>query len=293
MVQRTPKVEKHTVTIGSSCRSFLAFALRIAAYGRVRTQTDDPGGEVFSFFHRLNYIVSGNPYYLCGSRRIDLSPGSLVYLPPNATLGIDETLPPVELLFINFEVGALDMLEEFQSFITELFQEQHIHDRGGDLLSIMQTIAEVGGQNQIGCGLEIQNLFENLMLHAIRLSESYQPRHNDTAPSGSSDILNKAMHYINENLQRSFRLSEMADALNISENYLYKIFVAGTGKPPGAFIVSLRMNSAKQALANPSLPIKAIAAHLGYPDVSHFSTVFKRECGVCPREYRRQRYQGK
>ena len=96
------------------------------------------------------------------------------------------------------------------------------------------------------------------------------------------------MNYINENLQRSFRLSDMAGDLNISENYLYKIFVSKTGKSPGAFITALRMETAKQALANPSLPIKMIAAHLGYPDISHFSTVFKRVYGMSPREYRRK-----
>lgn len=287
MHQRYPKVEKYAVTFGRSSREFLAFALRVVAYGRVRTRTDDPNGEVFSFYHRLNYIVSGNPYYHCGGRRIELSPGCLVYLPPNTILEIEETSPPVELLFLNFEVGALDMLEEFRSFMEESFQAQHIFDEKGDLIAILKAIEEVGAEKQIGWGLEIQNLFENLLLHAIRKSNRYQPQYTDTAPSGGSDILYKAMNYINENLQRSFRMSELADHLNISENYLYKIFVSKTGKSPAAFIVNLRMETAKQALANPSLPVKTIAAHLGYPDVSHFSTVFKRECGVSPREYRR------
>ena len=99
-------------------------------------------------------------------------------------------------------------------------------------------------------------------------------------------ILGKAMNYINENLGHSFRLSDMADALSISENYLYKLFVSKTGKSPAVFIRNLRMETAKQALANQSLPIKMIAAHLGYPDASHFSTVFKRTWGISPRAYR-------
>ena len=94
------------------------------------------------------------------------------------------------------------------------------------------------------------------------------------------------MNYINANMHKRFRLNEMADALNISENYLYKIFVSKTGKSPATFITDLRMDTAKSALANPNLPIKAIAANLGYPDASHFSTAFKRECGMSPRQYR-------
>lgn len=288
MNQNIPEVEKHPVNISQSCRNFLAFALRLVAYGSVRTQTDTPQGEVFSFYHRLNYILSGNPYCLCGSARIQLTPGCLVYLPPNANLGIEPSRPPVELLFLHFEVGALDMLEEFHCIMGTVFPNQHIYDEKGDLLAILNTIREVGEGKPLGWGLEIQNLFENLLLHVVRKAQHSPLLTSDTAPSGGSDILNKAMNYINENLHRSFRLGELADHLNISENYLYKIFVSKTGKSPAAFITNLRMVTAKQALANPSLPVKMIAAHLGYPDVSHFSTVFKRECGVSPREYRRR-----
>lgn len=286
MRQNIPQVQKHNVTISQSCRRFLSFALRIVSYGTVRTQTNDPHGERFSFYHRLNYVLSGNPFFQTEHRRIELTPGCLVYLPPNRILEIDETRPPVELLFVNFEVGALDRLEEVREFLERLFQNQHVHDQDGELLAILRTIQDIGGENSFGAGLEIQNLFENLLIHALRLSGRFSPLHADPAPSGGNDILNKAMNYINENLSRSFRLSDMAEALNISENYLYKIFVSKTGRSPAAFVRNLRMETAKQALANQALPIKAVASHLGYPDTSHFSTVFKRTWGVSPRAYR-------
>lgn len=288
MNSRIPTVEKHTVTFSKACRHFLSYALRIVAYGTVHTRTDDPHGEIFSSCHRLNYILSGNPFYYSDGSLIELSPGHLVYLPPNMTLMVDENKPAVDLLFINFEVGALDMLDDFREFMEGLFTYQHVYDQNKDLLAILNTIRQVGAQNQLAAGLEIQNLFESLFLHVIRLSERLKLSNDESIPCGGVDILNEAMNYINENLHRNFRLGEMADTLNISENYLYKIFVAETGKSPTAFITKLRMDTAKSALANPALPIKMIASHVGYPDVSHFSNTFKRVCGVSPREYRRQ-----
>lgn len=286
MKKIVPQVQKRSVSFGPFCRRFLSFALRAVSWGTVHTQTGDPCGERFSFYHRLNYVVSGNPCILIGDRRVALTPGCLVYLPPNQFLEIDSSLPPVDLLFVNFEVGALDMLEEVRSFLQDLFPEQHVYDPDQELLAILGTIQKIGMRNQVGTGLEIQNLFENLIVHTVRLSERFSHLHKDPVPSGGSNILGKAMNYINENLGHSFRLSDMADALSISENYLYKIFIAKTGKSPAAFILKLRMETAKQALANQSLPIKMIAAHLGYPDASHFSTVFKRTWGISPRAYR-------
>ena len=110
MKQNIPRIQKYSVAISLFCRRFLSFALRIVSYGTVHTQTNDPHGERFSFYHRLNYVVSGNPCILIGDRRVALTPGCLVYLPPNQFLEINSSLPPVDLLFVNFEVGALDML---------------------------------------------------------------------------------------------------------------------------------------------------------------------------------------
>ena len=286
MGAQLPRVEKRSVGICGFCREFVSFTLRCVSYGKVRTQTSDPQGEKFSFYHRLNYIVKGEPFYYAGEKRIDLHPGCLVYLPPNAILEIDEDKPPVELLFVNFEVGALDMLDKFREFAGDIFKDQYVEDRDGELLAICETIGRIGALGQTGTGLEIQNLFENLFLHVVRMSDRVQSAGSGTAASGGNEILNRAMNYINENIHHNFRLSDMAAALNISENYLYKIFVSKTGKSPAAFITRLRMDIAKSALANPTLPIKSIAAHLGYPDVSHFSSVFKKEWGISPRAYR-------
>lgn len=283
-----PKIEKHSVIICQECRRFLSFGLRMTHYGKVRTQVAGEYGEHFFTYHRLNYILSGNPYYFSQNNRMELEPGCLVYLPPNMSLKIDPEGPPVELMFINFDVTALDKLEDFRSFINSVFIHQHVHDKDGDLLNILKTIEKIGAENSLGSALEIQNLFENLFFHIIRLSEGFRFPQKTAVPSTGNDILLSAMNYINANMHKNFRLNEMADALNISENYLYKIFVSKTGKSPAAFITDLRMDTAKSALANPALPIKAIAANLGYPDASHFSTAFKRECGISPREYRQK-----
>ena len=286
MHHNLPKLEKHSVIICPECRRFLSFGLRITHYGKVQTQIEGEYGEQFFTYHRLNYILSGHPYYHSQGRRIDLEPGCLIYLPPNMSLRIDPDKPPVELMFINFEVTALDKLEYFRNFISDIFTHQHVHDKDEDLLNILKTIEQIGAENALGSALEIQNHFENLFFHIVRLSNRFRLPKNTAAPGTGSDILLLAMNYINANMHKRFHLNEMADALNISENYLYKLFVSKTGKSPATFITDLRMDTAKSALANPNLPIKAIASNLGYPDASHFSTAFKRECGMSPRQYR-------
>ena len=45
---------------------------------------------------------------------------------------------------------------------------------------------------------------------------------------------------------------------------------------------------AKQYLRNTRLPVKEISQRLGFCDPYYFSNCFKRQEGVCPRDYRRR-----
>ncbi len=281
-----PRVEKKSVTISQEAQRFLSYSLRIIEYGSVITQTDNPHGEKFSYYHRLNYIVSGFPTYSYGNTSVELEPGCMVYLPPNMTLSFPQG-EAVELLFVNFEVGALDLLVDFKIFMESLFNDLHIHDRGNNLYNMLRRMQYIGEHNEICAGLEIQNLFENLFLHMIRFSNRFQKSSAYTESYDVNNNLNRAMHYINTNLHHNFKLSEMSDSLHVSENYLYKIFKSQTGKSPTEFISELRMDMAKAALSNFDLSVKAIASHLGYPDVPRFSNTFKKYYGISPRDYRK------
>ncbi|HEV7301100.1 MAG TPA: AraC family transcriptional regulator [Tepidisphaeraceae bacterium] len=50
-----------------------------------------------------------------------------------------------------------------------------------------------------------------------------------------------------------------------------------------------RINLAKRALGEGTVPIKRVAAELGYGDVFYFSRQFRQRAGVSPAEYRRSR----
>ncbi|MDO4492320.1 MAG: AraC family transcriptional regulator [Clostridia bacterium] len=281
-----PIVEKHAVRFCSECKRFLSFCPQIAEYGKVVTETSDPHGERFSFYHRLNYITEGEAFYPGDTENIAVGPGCLMYLPPNITPLIPEG-SHVEMYFVNFTLGAPDKSDEFRETMERLFRYHHVHDKDGELRKILEAIRRIGAENKFGAGLEIQNLFENLFFHIVRLSDRYHaPQHGSAAP-GADVNLNRAMQYINENLRRNFTVSEMAQSLNISENYLYKLMVRHTGKSPSVFLADLRLELAKNALQNPIIPIKTIGSRLGYHNSAHFSTVFKKKYGVSPLAYRR------
>ena len=53
------------------------------------------------------------------------------------------------------------------------------------------------------------------------------------------------------------------------------------------YLKDVRMEKAKELLENSSLSAKDIAVKVGFQNVTYFSTVFKKETGLSPAEYKR------
>ena len=78
----------------------------------------------------------------------------------------------------------------------------------------------------------------------------------------------------------------LAREVNFSVSYISALLKKKKGVSFVKMLTSLRMEKAKELLANPSLKIIDIAERLGYNDSYYFSHCFKKHAGVSPKEYR-------
>ena len=62
------------------------------------------------------------------------------------------------------------------------------------------------------------------------------------------------------------------------------------GKSPMEFLLSYRMTKACQLLKSTRMPIKEIAAAVGYPNQLHFSRAFSNLMGKSPRDWRNEHF---
>lgn len=95
--------------------------------------------------------------------------------------------------------------------------------------------------------------------------------------------------YIEKNFKKQIRLNDVAKAVFISPNYASSIFKTVTGKHFIDYLISVRMEHAKEMLGKTDKPISQIGEEVGYVDPSYFCQVFKRETGVSPKQYRTNR----
>lgn len=96
-----------------------------------------------------------------------------------------------------------------------------------------------------------------------------------------------AKDYILNNLSQNISVKDVADYVHLSPEYFTKLFKKETGQNIKNYILQVKVDIAKDLLANPSIPISMVALDLGYSNFSHFTQMFKRFENVTPTEYRK------
>lgn len=95
----------------------------------------------------------------------------------------------------------------------------------------------------------------------------------------------KAKEYIYENRFQKISLNDVADALEITPNYLSRIFKRVTQKSFSDYIAEIKIKEAKSLLLQDNNRIYEVSSMLGYDDPYYFSKVFKKVTQMTPSEY--------
>lgn len=82
--------------------------------------------------------------------------------------------------------------------------------------------------------------------------------------------------------------AQIANACQISEVYLRKLFSQYLATSPKQYIIDLRLQRAKQLLSEGALNVMNISESCGFSNPYHFCRIFKRHTGVTPSEYRKE-----
>ena len=100
------------------------------------------------------------------------------------------------------------------------------------------------------------------------------------------------MRFIHDNLGHPLPLGEIAAQVHLSPRHLSRLLTRYTGQPPARYITRARLDRARGLLLRSALPIKEVAAAVGYPDVHHFTRAFAAYFGCPPGALRRHPEQG-
>lgn len=110
--------------------------------------------------------------------------------------------------------------------------------------------------------------------------------HEITVTPLDEQFMIKAFDLVEKNMSiTDYSVETMSRDLGMSRTLLYKKILALTGKPPLAFLRTLRLKRAALLLNKSQMNVSEIAFQVGFNDPKYFSKHFKNEFGVLPSKY--------
>nr|WP_294530943.1 helix-turn-helix domain-containing protein [uncultured Rhodopila sp.] len=149
---------------------------------------------------------------------------------------------------------------------------------------------ELGRETSAG-RLLIESLGQSLSAYLVnRYSELplNLSRHAPTPKPFDRRRLARVMDFIDAHIEQNFTVADLATVACMSHAHFARSFKATTGQAPREFVSQLRLERAKQMLADDRQPMTEIAFSAGFSSHSNFTRAFRNATGTTPGDYRRR-----
>ncbi|MHA6531435.1 response regulator transcription factor [Paenibacillus sp. BAC0078] len=115
------------------------------------------------------------------------------------------------------------------------------------------------------------------------------------AASEPEEIPHGGEHYVVEQTKsilekeygQNFELERLAETVGMNASYISRLFKYKTGQTITDYLIGIRIAKAKELLiGQPDLKNYEIAERVGYSDPVYFNKLFKKMCGMTPKDYK-------
>ena len=249
-------------------------------------------------FWEMVYADSGSLNCRAGDDEIRLTQGQAVLHPPDEihqllAIGKDSsacifsfTCPqlPTEM----FRGRTIELNQNQKNLVGMLYQEGRMTFEG-PYNCLYQPRLERRKQIPFGAEQVFRNTLENLLLQIVRdqlrpaLAAEGAPNHgrirNDRA------IADGVVAFLNANLYRKLRMSDISAALSFSESYLQEIFRQQKGQSIMEYFCGMKIYQAKRLIGETGYTFTQIAQMLCCSSIHYFSRMFRQYVKMSPTEY--------
>ncbi|MBK5354562.1 helix-turn-helix domain-containing protein [Pseudomonas sp. TH41] len=97
--------------------------------------------------------------------------------------------------------------------------------------------------------------------------------------------LQATLALMNEHLDRTLGIDELAQAMGISRRHLERLFKRSLGCSPSRHYLDLRLQQARQLLRAGEQPLSDVARECGFVSLQHFFRCYRQYFGAHPREH--------
>lgn len=260
--------------------------VRVDALVTVFNQTRPKGfyfpGESHDFWEGV-FVYEGHVTATADERVYQLDSGKLLFHKPMEFHRIwSDGLDEPRYINISFRASG-DGIQRFEDSCFDLDSEQQ--KRFWKVVEAFQRTMELrDAGEEYRYQLWLSLTAARLEAFLIELTETGE--YSRRILSGDEVRYEKIVSVMKENCHRSLSLTELARLCELSVSNMKRIFSCFSDVGVAKFFLSLRIRRAMELL-DQGIPISEVADILDFQETSYFYTVFKRETGMTPTQYRK------
>lgn len=219
--------------------------------------------------------------------------GKLLFIPHGTEFHLRHDACEQKALVCVFDPASLGVLGSYRWNWHEHVSEAMLNLQSGYLHASLQRLADEVANPGFASELQTECLLTSIALDLrrefidnARSVESSSEQLRKLSPRQLT-LLRELLNEAGEDESRSLR--RLAQACDLPIRTLSSRFKNTTGVTLRHYAAQLRLEKAMALLANPRLLVKQVAYQAGFNNAAAFSAAFRKEVGITPEEFRRQR----
>lgn len=247
-------------------------------------------------FIEIVFIESGSGWHVINGEKFSVSSGDIFavdYDIPHKSIAGENGLVLRNCLF---RVSSLDgQYENSRSFRDALlccgissgvYQDfssyLHIQANGDNkyhIINLYDKMLKEYSVKSIGYVSLLRGYITELLVSLARIYEEKD--------KSKTSVINSVKDYIITNHKENITIDELANHVFLSNQYLCRLFKEQTGMTIIQFLQQVRVEKSINLILSTNKKISDIADLVGYSDLKHFNSVFKKITGTTPSKMRK------
>ena len=264
-----------------------------------RLRDDEPVNLIFDFYS-ISLKRNCNAKFRYGQQQYDFDEGTMFFISPNQVFGVEHGTGETPkrsgwILLIHpdflWNTSLAKNIKRYEYFDYSVHEALFLSEKEEvTIIDIMKKIQEEYHSN-------IDKFSQDIIIAQVELMLNYADRfyHRQfiTRKITNHKILDRLENILTEYFSSDTLAKKglptvqyIADALNVSPNYLSGLLKMLTGQSTQQHIHDKLIEKAKEKLSTTDLSVSEIAYELGFEHPQSFSKVFKTKTNVSPLEFR-------
>lgn len=230
----------------------------------------------------LIYCVNGSGWYRINSHIHNVTANQYFILPAEVPHAYGaNSASPWTIYWIHFkgEMAALYAKGALQPISISPDRDSRISERLALFEEMLATLRNGYDNDSLRYVSSVLHYF----LGSLRYLRQYR---NAGTAMQTPDTVEKAIHYMKENMEKQISLDDLAGYAGFSISHFSALFKQKTGHSPLAYNNLLKVQHACHLLDCSDLKINQISYKVGIKDTFYFSRMFSKIMGMSPKEYR-------